>query len=281
MEPKMLDALYHVDTETGFRMRYVKSDTEYFRPHSHNYYEIFLTLSDNIIHLINGSKNNLKRGTLLFIRDFDCHDYASADSNSFEFLNLSFSSETLFSLFEYLGEGLDRRLLLNSKFPPQITLFPRDTDRLYHSFCSLINKKNASLAKIEMRLLLANIFVKYFVSFSEADSGIPFWLENACEQMKEPRNFIIGTSRLFEVTGKSREHTSREMKRYYGITVTEFINELRLNYAVNLMKQSNLSITDICFECGFSNLSWFYKLFSDKYGKTPASYKKEITEGIR
>ncbi len=278
MEPKMLDALYHVDTETGFRMRYVKSDTEYFRPHSHNYYEIFLTLSDNIVHLINGVKQPLRRGNLLFIRDFDLHDYASADGKSFEFLNLSFSSETLFALLEYLGDGIDRKRLFDGKLPPQASLFPRDTEKLFYSFCALGDAKDGARAKTEMRALLANVFVKYFGSDAESDSGIPLWLEITCEKMKKPKNFIVGAPRFFELAGKSREHAAREMKRHYGITVTEFVTELRLNHAVNLMKQSNFSITDICFECGFSNLSWFYKLFSGKYGKSPAAYKKELTE---
>ena len=37
MLPKMLDAKDHVDAQSGCLCRYVRSDTEYFRPHNHNY----------------------------------------------------------------------------------------------------------------------------------------------------------------------------------------------------------------------------------------------------
>lgn len=95
------------------------------------------------------------------------------------------------------------------------------------------------------------------------------------EKMKKPENFIRGSERMLELSGKTREHLSRSMKKYYN-TPTTYINELKLNYAINLMYSSNLSITDICFECGFSNISWFYKLFEREYGISPAKFKRNI-----
>ena len=54
MLPKMLDAKDHVDAQSGCLCRYVRSDTEYFRPHNHNYYELFLVLKGDVCHIING-----------------------------------------------------------------------------------------------------------------------------------------------------------------------------------------------------------------------------------
>ena len=81
---------------------------------------------------------------------------------------------------------------------------------------------------------------------------------------------------MLEISGKSREHLSTSLKKYYSVSPVEYISELRLNYAVNLMTSSNLNITDICYESGFSNLSWFYQVFENKYQKTPAAYKKSL-----
>ena len=94
--------------------------------------------------------------------------------------------------------------------------------------------------------------------------------------MKKPENFIHGSERMLELSGKTREHLSRSMQKYYNITPTAYINELKLNYAINLMYSSTLSITDICYECGFSNISWFYKLFEREYGISPAKFKRSI-----
>lgn len=277
-EVKMLDAKYHVDLNTGFRIRYVKSETEYFRPHCHNYYEIFLALSDNIIHIINSEQQKLSKGNLLFIRDFDVHDYKSGDNNHFEFLNLSFTAETLTAIFNFLGSGIDSKKLLEKKHPPQAMLLSHDAQRLFYKLLSLGAEQPFALASAQARTLLADIFLKYFSSAAPEKSDVPLWLEMTYEKMKNPKNFIEGLPRFVELTGKTREHASREMKHFYGLTATEYINELRLGYAVNLMKRSNLSAADICYECGFSNLSWFYKLFSDKYGQSPAKYKKSLKD---
>ena len=45
MEPKLLTAERFVDQRIECMYRYILSDTEYFRPHYHDYFEIFLVLS--------------------------------------------------------------------------------------------------------------------------------------------------------------------------------------------------------------------------------------------
>ena len=131
-----------------------------------------------------------------------------------------------------------------------------------------------ALTKIKMRTLLVNIFMNYFFNYSESTSEIPLWLEMIYEKMKKPSNFIKGTSRLYELCPKTREHLCRSLKKYYNTSPCALVNELRLEYAANLLHTSNLSVTSICYECGFENLSWFYKLFEKKYGTTPSQYKK-------
>ena len=117
--------------------------------------------------------------------------------------------------------------------------------------------------KFKMRRLLADIFSDYFETLYEKDSDTPFWLENAYRKMRDPKNFIEGKEKLFRLAGKTREHTTRCMKKYYGITPSDYVNELRLSYAANLLMSSNLNATEICYECGFQNVSWFYNEFAN------------------
>ena len=92
--------------------------------------------------------------------------------------------------------------------------------------------------------------------------------------MKKPQNFIAGSTRMYELCGKSREHLSRTLKQYYNITISEFVNDLRLEYSANLLLTSNLSVVDIAYESGFENISWFYKAFERKFSTTPLKYRK-------
>lgn len=274
MDVKMLDAKYHVDPDSECLCRYVKSETEYFRPHYHNYYELFLTMRGNARHIINGTQQKLTAGNLLFIRDFDVHDYACLPGGSFDFINLSFSKNTLQRLFDYLGEGYPAAALLTAKMPPAAMLTEREKDKLFFALSELTAQENKSRTKLKMRALLLHIFTTYFSNYSEQPANVPLWLEITYEKMKKPENFIAGTERLYALTGKSREHVCRCMKRHYGVTPSACVLELRLTHCANLLLSSNLSVTDICYECGFENISWFYKAFYNKFQTTPNKYRK-------
>ncbi len=68
----------------------------------------------------------------------------------------------------------------------------------------------------------------------------------------------------------------RYFKKITGKTFTQFVNEYRLVHAAKLLHEKQTSITDICYESGFSNFSHFNKLFKQFSGKTPSMYRNEL-----
>ncbi len=68
----------------------------------------------------------------------------------------------------------------------------------------------------------------------------------------------------------------RYFKKATGKTFTELVNEYRVVHATKLLNESQLSIADICFECGFNNFSHFNKQFNEITGKSASNYRKEI-----
>ncbi|MBO5070577.1 MAG: helix-turn-helix domain-containing protein [Roseburia sp.] len=278
MDVKMLEAKNHIDAFAGCLCRYVRSDTEYFRPHYHNYYELFLVMKGNVCHIINSKEQLLREGQLLFIRDFDVHDYIRGDDNYFEFINLAFSRETLESLFAFLGTGFPSEALLTAAYPPVVSLSEKDKEKLAYDFIELNVNSDGDYIRFKARSLLTYIFSNYFYNYVEEKTQIPAWLEITYEQMKRPENFTLGAAQMYQLSGKSREHLTRCMKRYYDTTPNAFVAELRLGHAANLLLISNLKVTDICYECGFENLSWFYKIFAGRYGMTPSEYRKQYKD---
>ena len=55
-----------------------------------------------------------------------------------------------------------------------------------------------------------------------------------------------------------------------------FINEMRIGYACKLLIENHLSISQICFECGFNNLSNFNRMFKRQTGNTPGEYQQQF-----
>ncbi|HMQ44797.1 MAG TPA: AraC family transcriptional regulator, partial [Mariniflexile sp.] len=68
----------------------------------------------------------------------------------------------------------------------------------------------------------------------------------------------------------------RYFKKATGKTFTQMVNECRVVHATKLLNESQKSIADICFECGFNNFSHFNKQFNEITGKSASNYRKEI-----
>lgn len=73
--------------------------------------------------------------------------------------------------------------------------------------------------------------------------------------------------------GLSRGHLSRKIKELTGITPVEFLRNFRLTKATILLKQQQLSISEITYQTGFSSPAYFTKCFRAVYGVTPSDYK--------
>lgn len=74
----------------------------------------------------------------------------------------------------------------------------------------------------------------------------------------------------------SRSECFRCFKRFTSKKPVEYINEYRLSCAANMLKNTDKIVTEICIECGFSNSSYFGKLFKKQYGVTPLKYRKQF-----
>ena len=95
--------------------------------------------------------------------------------------------------------------------------------------------------------------------------------------MREFENFSIGASRMYELNPKSKPHLIKSMKQYLNTTVSDFINEQRINFATEQLINTNRPIIDIALDCGFNNVNYFYRLFKKVHGDTPHSYRKQFS----
>ena len=271
-------AIKRIDKENGFTCGLVNVRNERTRPHSHDYFEFLLITSGTACHIINSKKQMLTEGSLLFIRDFDVHAFKKESDNDFEYIYIAMSKELLSSILEYMGDDFPIKHLTNAEDPPMIALNSAEIERIIKIVAQLDQIDNKSSSRLKIKNLLAGLFVDFFADFENSQSDIPLWLETTCEKMRAPANFIEGSKKMLQLSGKSREHLSRMMKKHYNMSPADFVNELRLDYCIHLLTRSELPIVDICYGCGFENLSWFYKVFEKKYGTTPLKYRKKFKE---
>jgi AraC-like DNA-binding protein len=89
---------------------------------------------------------------------------------------------------------------------------------------------------------------------------------------KEP----IHLEELAELVGMTPVALSRFFKLRTGKTVTDYIITIRLGNATRLLVDTTDSITEICYQCGFNNLSNFNRIFRKKKGCTPKEFRENF-----
>ena len=275
-EKLVLTAKELMDSATEIHYAYHKSLSDITIEHNHDFYEIFLITKGKAIHGINGKEEIIEEGALVFIRPEDTHYYMKFNGENCELINLAFPASTLTELFNYFGKGYEPDRLLLAEFPPEVKLSTIEKNILSTRFegLNLLSRGNKKQIRTEFRILLAEIFSKYFTLIKAVETkDAPLWLETIKQEMEKKENFVIGITRMHELSGKSAEHLSRVFKKYYNLTPTEFILNLRLNYAANLLGNSDEDISGISMEAGFDNLSHFYHLFKKHFQSSPKQFR--------
>ena len=77
-----------------------------------------------------------------------------------------------------------------------------------------------------------------------------------------------------EAMGLSRPYFSKYFRRISGMTFTEYVNTLKIQYACKLLETTNYPAYRISSECGFTDPSYFNRVFFAQMNMTPKKYKK-------
>lgn len=83
-----------------------------------------------------------------------------------------------------------------------------------------------------------------------------------------------------EHLGMTTTYFSRFFKQAAGRGFVEFVNRLRVSKSCELLARSELPVTEVCFESGFSNLSNFNRRFQQLKGMTPSGYRSLVTQRL-
>ncbi|MGN9163080.1 helix-turn-helix domain-containing protein [Clostridium sulfidigenes] len=94
--------------------------------------------------------------------------------------------------------------------------------------------------------------------------------EKLIQNYNKPINFRF----ISKEFGISTSHLTRLFKEYTGLTPNEYVSQLRINKAMQLLIKSNDTILEIAYDVGFKSLSNFYNYFKQNTGIAPKEYRK-------
>jgi len=101
------------------------------------------------------------------------------------------------------------------------------------------------------------------------------------ELMKNPAIFTDpNTNRktIAEKLGTNEKYVFDTIREYYDMSISDYISNLRLNYARNLLAHPSeqRTIEDVAIRAGFNSRSTFYRLFKEHYGMTPTEFRELV-----
>lgn len=134
---------------------------------------------------------------------------------------------------------------------------------------SMVNNLISELMVQLLRLHMAERDQQHFLQLGNHKlSDILIYIDNHCDS--------VTLDSVAETFHFHPSYLSKIIKNNTGLTFTNILQYTRLKQAALLLKNTQLSVTDIAHQVGYNNISYFYKLFQDKYGCTPAEYRENL-----
>ncbi|OJJ16974.1 AraC family transcriptional regulator [marine bacterium AO1-C] len=93
-------------------------------------------------------------------------------------------------------------------------------------------------------------------------------------------NEQFGVSELADLMNMSRSNLLRKVKKQTDLSVSQFIRLIRLQKGMELLEQTELTVSEIAYEVGFGNNSYFIKCFREHYGYSPGEARKKVSEKV-
>ncbi|RYG32974.1 AraC family transcriptional regulator [bacterium] len=94
------------------------------------------------------------------------------------------------------------------------------------------------------------------------------------EEMAETFHERAGLREISDAAGYSPFHYQREFAALFGQTPAEFVRELRVARARQLLLQSGMHVSEICCEVGYASRTTFTREFARKHGQPPTEFRR-------
>lgn len=133
---------------------------------------------------------------------------------------------------------------------------------------------NASAIAIEgFTLQIASQFIRRNVA--ERSSVPPRWLRQARDMIDVSYSEPMSLLSISQSVGVHPVHLSKQFPRYFGCSVSGFIQLRRVHHAQQELRYSNASIAQIALRVGFADQAHFNRVFKRITGLTPATYRRQ------
>ncbi len=232
-----------------------------YHEHTHAYYEMTLYHPFNGNIYINGKKISVDTICAVLHSPSNFHRTEVFSDDDASFIKVTF----------------DGSFLPDTSIPHHTLYFTElnPTDLIYGLFEEILAHKDDQ----NYATALVTAAVSYFIKFGYASSlkELSGGYKQAIAAMEIVNRDMQNEISLPSVAGQlgiTPQYLSKVFTKHIGTNFSSYLTNIRLFYAENLILNTDKSITQICYECGFNDFSHFLRCFKTNYGMSPRQYKK-------
>lgn len=239
--------------------------------HWHSHFLLNLFTGGDGIQEINGKEYPIHKGSIIILSPLDFHRNIIRDGEDVSVCAVKFSDKLF---YDSLGS-----LCSLQDFPIVAALSGEDYETARSLFELLLREQEKKSAlgadKFSSNLIEQLVILALRASGRAAGSEGMTKVRRALAYIHYNFRRNIKVSDVAKHIGYSPNYFSAEFKKETGVEFQKYIQELRLDFAMNLLKLSKLSVTEACFESGFNTLPHFSQTFKKKFGISPERVKEE------
>jgi len=246
--------------------------------HTHDYFQIWYIVKGSCNHRIDNHKFQLYRGDMILVPPFSFHSMYDASEDLYV-IGIDFS-EDLFSETE-----ADRIVMLHAVDPlffrsnseSLVLTTGNDTENSIMSLFREYEEKRAFY-----HLVIKNTLTNLIITTARAKHNNEICCPSRYEHLiSDTLKFIHGNysakitvPELCKRAGMSERFLSSTFKEVTGKTIVEYIIDLKISKSKQLLTETDMRVIDISYELGFTDCSYFNKLFKKHVGISPNIYRK-------
>ena len=259
------------------------SDSPVIMTHWHEEAELTLITKGSCIYQIDLIDYEVNEGDLLFIPPLLLHSIRhnrTADfcSETYVFhVNFLGGNTTDICSTRYLTPIINHELSVPYHIPSAHPVYP-SLRECFTKITSLYTEQGFGYEIALKSFLLQALFL--LLQYSNPESAT---VSASSDKLKNVLDYIdlhyaetLSISELAELCYFSEYHFMRFFKKHMNMTCIQYINNVRLEKAVELFEHGENSILEVSLSVGFHNLSYFHRAFKAKYHMTPLSFIKRL-----
>ena len=228
--------------------------------HWHDFYEIEYVISGSGSYMINGQSVQVEEGMLYFMTPIDFHHVNTAET---EIFNVMFSGNLV--SYDVLAPFTDHAA------PKAIPVPLRMRPLIFALLEEIVEyQKDEVYSAALLECLLLKLSHTLMDSEQERHSSVArkmqFYIINHFREK-------VTLEDAAKYVGLTSAYASAVFKKEMDTNFKKYLNELRFSYAKKLLMCSDLSVTQICGECGFEDYPNFIRRFREHFGMTPSQVR--------